>query len=122
MNTLAFSHNDQFVAIGGFENLPGDVVIYDCDKFKQVCQFNCQCTTQWAWSSDNKYVFCGHCFPRRHSDNKVVIFGIDGKEIDERDVPIVSFDLIDTPSLNKIEFDYVDYGDQKSQVYVPPSH
>ncbi|BFU21798.1 eukaryotic translation initiation factor EIF2a, putative [Entamoeba histolytica HM-1:IMSS-B] len=111
-NTISFSYNSQFLAIAGFGNLPGDVEIYDTKDFKRVCKFASQCTTEWTWSNDNASIICGHCLPRRHFDNRIERFGIDGRKIERRDVLVKHITMFGIPSTKDVVFKYIEYNEE----------
>ena len=119
MNYSMFSHNSQFLAIAGFDNLDGTVFIFDVKNFKKISTFNAQCSTEWMWTLDNSSIVCGQCLPRRHYDHVIERFGIDGMKIEERKLEVRHCVMFGTPSLDEVEFEYDENVDQKVGGYVP---
>ncbi|ELP93561.1 eukaryotic translation initiation factor 2A, putative [Entamoeba invadens IP1] len=125
-NELKFSPNDQFLAVAGFGNCPGEVDVYETTTWKMVSEFEAHCTTEWNWTSDSKsVVFCG-CFPRRHFENFIKIcnvFNVQEKSVDFGDKLLHLF-LKPTPiNMDKVEGTTI-IGKKKEEsqsAYVPPS-
>ncbi|KAL7715755.1 Eukaryotic translation initiation factor 2A [Entamoeba marina] len=121
MNTLMFSPNSQFLAVAGFENLPGDVEIYEVKTFKIVCKFIAQCTSLWMWDIKNTTILCGQSYPRRKFDNKIAVFGIDGLLIEKRDFVgkfMYSFGIFGEKQMQDVVFKYIKYN-ENIELYSP---
>ena len=127
-NELKFSPNNQFLAVAGFGNCPGEIDVYETQNWTVVAEFSAHCTTEWYWTHDSQHIiFCG-CYPRRHFENFITVCSIKTKEqtkpIDFGDRLYhlylepheASTELIQVSSLPKKKKDEV-----KTDVYVPPS-
>ena len=86
-NEAKFSPNGQFLAVGGFGNLPGELDIYETERWRLVAQFTNQCTTEWWWTHDSKAIVFGSCMPRRHFENYIRVGFVSGET-----APSVDFD------------------------------
>ncbi|ELP92481.1 hypothetical protein EIN_523790 [Entamoeba invadens IP1] len=118
-NSSIFSFNSQFLAIGGFGNLPGDVEIFETKSFLRVAKFSSQCTTEWMWSNDNASIICAHCWPRRHFDNKIERFGIDGELIEKIEVVPRGITVFGEKEMRDLVFKFIEYKDEGA-IYVTP--
>jgi translation initiation factor 2A len=55
--------------VGGFENLPGNVDIWDFKKLKKVGSFVAECSAHCEWSRDSRYILTAVLSPRIRIDN-----------------------------------------------------
>ncbi|KAL7722334.1 Eukaryotic translation initiation factor 2A [Entamoeba marina] len=122
-NELKFSPNNQFLAVGGFGNCPGEMDVYETSKWKLVNDYNAHCTTEWHWTHDSKaIVFCG-CYPRRHFDNFIKMCYIDGTclpSVDYKDALYHLFLKPTAPIMDQVPFTVKEKKEEES-AYVPPS-
>ena len=119
VNYSLFSHNSQFLAIAGFDNLDGTVCLYDVKNFKKISTFNAQCSTEWMWTLDNTSIVCGQCLPRRHYDHVIERFGINGKKIEERKLEVRHCVMFGDVMKDLVEFEYMENVDDTVGGYVP---
>ena len=111
MNTLLFSPNAQFLAVGGFGNLPGDIEVYETGTFTRITVFSANCTTAWRWTPDNTRIVCGQCYPRRQVDCQLQVFTKEGQLESRLDVVVREFELFGTPVTKAIPFRVMEVAD-----------
>ena len=83
-NTICWSPNGKFLALGGFGNLAGELDFYDIDSGKlfQSTKAECAVETQWA---GNRVFTTASTHPRMRVDNAVLLFNYFGDRIGKLD-------------------------------------
>ncbi|EDR22045.1 eukaryotic translation initiation factor 2A, putative [Entamoeba dispar SAW760] len=124
-NEVKFSPNNQFLAVAGFGNCPGEVDVYETTKWNLVAEFSAHCTTEWYWTYDSKaLVFCG-CFPRRHFDNFIKVCPINAQESPSIDFGDRLYHLNlkpQEPIKDEVHFTIIQKKkEEETAAYVPPS-
>eukprot|EP01068_Selenidium_serpulae_P003197 Selendium_serpulae@DN2937_c0_g1_i1.p1 len=84
-NTIRWDPFGQFVAVGGFGNLPGDIIVWSHRTSSKVSEIRARCTVECDWAPDGRHLLAATTCPRLRMDNCVKIFRYTGKLLNKVD-------------------------------------
>lgn len=73
-NTIRYSPFGNFVCIGGFGNLVGEMDFWDKKEMRQLGKCKAHCAVACEWAPDGRHLLAGVLFPRVRVENEVKLF------------------------------------------------
>ena len=91
-NKVKWNPFGRFLFIGGFGNLPGDILFYDKKadgKCKLMGKVRERDTVACQWAPDGRHVVTSTTAPRMRVENRFKVFKYNGEELSKTEVPVL---------------------------------